>query len=77
MRVGVDIGLLHHVLDVTIVTQNGANGPVEPLVVAAHEDFVEGDVAAADALDDGLVGQLGGRRRGGDGLGIGSILSSH
>ena len=56
MRVGIDIRLLHHVLDVTIVAENGANGPVQPLVVAAHQDFVEGDVAAADALDDGFIG---------------------
>jgi hypothetical protein len=70
VRVGVDIRLLHHVLDVTIVAEDGANGAVQPLVVAAHQDFVEGDVTAADALDDVLIGKLGGRRRGGDdGLG--------
>ena len=71
MRVGIDVGLLHHVLDVAIVAQDRADRPVEPLVVAAHQNLVERDVAAAHPVDDGFVGQLGDRARGHSRLGRG------
>ena len=75
MRVGIDVRQLHHVLDVTIVTQNRANRPIEPLVVATHEDFVEGDVAATHALDDGFIGQFAAGVAATTACGMGSILS--
>ena len=75
MRIGVDVGQLHHVLDVAIVAQDRANRSIEPLVVATHEDFVEGGVAAAHAIDDGFVGELGrGRRHDGLGCGIHPLI---
>jgi len=57
--VGVDVGLLHDVLDVGVVAQDGPDGAVDPLVVPPHQHLETGRFAGADPLDQRLVG-LGG-----------------
>jgi hypothetical protein len=52
MRVGVDIRLLHDVLGLAVVPQDCARAPIEPFVVAPHQDLEQGRLAAHDASDD-------------------------
>jgi hypothetical protein len=56
--IGVDVGPLHYVFHVAIVAQDGANGAIQPLVVAADQNLVQRRLAVADAIDDGFVGQF-------------------
>jgi len=53
--VGIDVGLLHHVLGLAIVARDRARRAIEPLVVAAHEQLEHRGVAVEDRLDDILV----------------------
>ena len=58
MHIGVDVGLLHHIFNFIVFAENGANGPVETLIVTAHENLVERHVTREHARDDGFVGEL-------------------
>lgn len=57
MPVGRQIGLLHRVLGVVVVAQDGARGAEQPLVVAPHQDLEERLVAAANPRDHVFIGQ--------------------
>ena len=46
VRVGVDVGLLHHVFRFRVVLHDAAGHAVKPLVVAAHESESDGFSAA-------------------------------
>ncbi len=61
--VGADVGLLHHVLDVGVVAEDGPHGPVDPLVVPPHQHLETGGLAGADPLDQRVVGLGGGSGR--------------
>jgi hypothetical protein len=67
VREGVDVGLLHHVFDLVFVFHDGPRGAVEPLIVAAHEDFEQRAIAGANALHDVRVGQCRDWHLGGSG----------
>ena len=58
VQYSVDVSLLHHVFHVAIVAQDGANGPIQTLVVAADQNLVKRHLATANAVDDRFVGQL-------------------
>ncbi len=58
----IDIGLLHHILDVVLVLHDGADDAVEPLIVAAHEDLEQGTLTGADQFDDLHISQGDGGR---------------
>ena len=66
MRVGVDVGLLHHVLGLVIVAENGARRSIELLVVTAHQHLEEHRLTREDSRHDFFVRQeAGGPRYGG------------
>ena len=48
---GVQIGLLHDVLDLTVLAHHGANCSINLLVVAPHQDLEQAAVAGSDPLD--------------------------
>src|SRR5579871_464386 len=56
MLVGANVGILHHVFCLSIITQNGPRQSIKPLIVAAHDDLVEGSIPSPDPLDHFLVG---------------------
>jgi hypothetical protein len=62
MLIGSHVRVLHHVLRLAIVAKNGASDPVETLVVAPHNDFIQSRLAAADAIDNLFVGPAFGPR---------------
>ena len=37
--IGADIRILHYVLGLAVIAQDDAGNPVEPLVIAAHQDL--------------------------------------
>src|SRR5205085_2728403 len=53
----VHVRLLHHVLGLAIVTQDGARRPVDAFVVATHQHFEERRLASENLGDHLLVGQ--------------------
>jgi hypothetical protein len=57
--VGADVGVLHDVLGLGVVAEDGAGHAVEALVVAAHEDLIESGVSSFDAIDDLVVSEVG------------------
>ena len=57
--VGADVGVLHDVLGLGVVAEDGAGHAVQTLVVAAHEDLIERGVSGFDAVDDLVVGEVG------------------
>src|SRR3569623_2225820 len=65
MGEGADIGLLHHILGIGVVTQAAARQPVKPAIVGLHDLAQRSLVAAAGALDQlglrcpGAGGQAG------------------
>ena len=58
VQVALDVGVLHDVLGLGIVPQDGASDPVEALVVAAHQHLEERRLAGLDARDHGIVRKL-------------------
>jgi hypothetical protein len=56
MLIGANVCLLHHVFGLRIIPQNREGNAVQPLVVPAHEDLVQGGIPGANPLDDFLVG---------------------
>jgi len=42
---GADLGVLRHVFRLRVIPQNSAGHTIQPLVVAAHDDFIERDLA--------------------------------
>src|SRR5438105_8908895 len=50
MLIGADICLQHHVFRIHVIPQNRSRNPIEPLVVAAHENLVEGGFAGENPL---------------------------
>jgi len=58
VRVGRDVRLLHGVLRLDVVAQDGARDAEQALVVAAHDQLEQRRLAVADATHDGLVGKL-------------------
>src|SRR6266481_8164171 len=57
VREGTHVGLLHDVLGLAVVAQDGARRAVEALVVTAHDDLEERRLAAAHARHDLLIGE--------------------
>ena len=57
MRVGVDVGLLHHVLGLALVAEDGARRPVETLVVPPHQHLEQRGLPVEHADHHLLVGQ--------------------
>jgi hypothetical protein len=64
VTIGIDVGLLNGVLGVRVVLENGTDGAVETLVVAAHEDLEEMNVPSSDSNHDFLVCQRTGLKKG-------------
>ena len=60
VREGVDVRLLHHVLDLALVVHDRPRHSIHTLIVPAHEDFEQRAVTGAHAPDDFLIRQ---RRR--------------
>ena len=58
MQVGIDVGLLHHVLDFRFAAEDGAHRPIDALVVPAHQHFEQRAVPGQHPRDDRIVGQL-------------------
>jgi hypothetical protein len=54
--IGAHIGILHYIFGLSVIVQDSARHPVEPLVVAPHDDLVQGGVTSFHAIDDLLVG---------------------
>jgi hypothetical protein len=54
---------LNGVLGVRVVLENGADGAIETLVVAAHEDLEEVSVPCTYSSHDFLVGERTGLKR--------------
>jgi len=53
-----DVGLLNHVLRLGVVPEDRADGAIDALVVAAHEDLEQRGIAGAHPLHHLLVGEL-------------------
>jgi hypothetical protein len=56
VQVRVQVGLLHHVLGVRFVAQDGAGDAEETLVVPAHQNLEEPFVSGLDAAHELFVG---------------------
>jgi hypothetical protein len=52
------IRVLHHILRLAIVAQDGTRHPIQPLVVAPHDDLVQRCLTAEDAGDHFRVVQF-------------------
>jgi hypothetical protein len=52
---GQNVRLLHQLLDLVLVPNERADGPVEPLVVPPHQQLEGLDIAGEHAVDQGLV----------------------
>ena len=55
VRVGANVGVLHDVFGFGVAVQNGSGDAIEALVVAAHDDLVQGGFSRPDAVDDLFV----------------------
>jgi hypothetical protein len=55
VRVGIHVGLLHHVFSLAFVADDGTRGPVDAFVVTAHEDLEQGGLSADNPVDDLFV----------------------
>jgi hypothetical protein len=55
VRVGIHVRLLHHVLGLLLVADDGAGGTVEALVVAPHQDLEKSRLAVQHLRDDLFV----------------------
>jgi hypothetical protein len=55
VRKGVDVGLLHHVLRLLLVTHDRPGRTVDPFVVPAHQQLEERGVSAQNLLDHEIV----------------------
>ena len=56
MGEGTRVGLLHHVLGLGVVPQNGPRRSKQSLVVAAHDALEERGLAGQDAVNERIVG---------------------
>jgi hypothetical protein len=56
MREGPHVGLLHHVLRLGGIVQDGAGGAKQALVVPAHDALEQRRLAGEDTLDERGVG---------------------
>jgi hypothetical protein len=59
VKVGVDVCLLHDVFRLILVFHDRTRGPVDPLVVAPHQDFIESGLSVEDPRDDVFVAEGG------------------
>src|SRR5262245_236398 len=59
MKVGVDIRLLHDVFRLVLVPDDRASGTIDPLVMAPHQDFVEGGLPFENPRNDVFVAEGG------------------
>ena len=57
MLIRTDVGLVHHIFRFGIRPQNGSYNAMDPLIVPAHEDLVEGGIPAANKGDDLLISE--------------------
>src|SRR5262249_12527021 len=58
VQVRADVRLLHDVLDLGLVAEEGTHRTVDALVVTAHEDLEAVAITRANELDDPVVGQI-------------------
>jgi len=58
MQDGAQMSILQRIFGVGMVSQNGESQPVEPALMALHEDSIEIPVAGSHALDHGGVGHF-------------------
>ena len=56
--VGANVSILHHVLGLGIIAQDGTGYTIESLVVSAHQEFVKGSFTVQDPPYDLFVAPI-------------------
>jgi len=58
MLIGAHIRRLHHVFSLCFVTDNRSGSPIQPLVIAPHDDLKERSFSTEHSRNNKLVGEL-------------------
>src|SRR5215831_4158338 len=52
-----DVGVLYHIFGFSVIAQNRSRNTIEALIVAAHDDLIQGGVTGLYSLDHLKIGQ--------------------